>query len=73
SQDEELVRMGVQYIAIVFEQLPGSKGPELLKGVAGGIDALENLIAVTHDDDTRSLLSVLIDQYYGEDTMEVED
>ncbi|KAJ2098431.1 hypothetical protein GGI09_003320 [Coemansia sp. S100] len=73
SQDEELVRMGVQYIAIVFEQLPDSKGPELLKGVAGGIDALENLIAVTHDDDTRSLLSVLIDQYYGEDTMEVED
>ncbi|KAJ2817804.1 hypothetical protein FBU31_006098, partial [Coemansia sp. 'formosensis'] len=68
SQDEELVRMGVQYVAIVFEQLPGSSGPELLKA-AGGIDALENLIAVTDDDDTRSLLSVLIDQFYGEDSM----
>ncbi|KAJ2009839.1 hypothetical protein GGI06_005149, partial [Coemansia sp. S85] len=69
SQDEELVRMGVQYVAIAFEQLPDSKGPDLLRTVVGGIDALENLIAVTTDDDTRSLLSVLIDQYYGEDAM----
>ncbi|KAJ2331945.1 hypothetical protein GGH91_006291, partial [Coemansia sp. RSA 2671] len=69
SQDEELVRMGVQYVAIAFEQLPDPKGPDLLRTVVGGIDALENLIAVTTDDDTRSLLSVLIDQYYGEDAM----
>ncbi|KAJ2745247.1 hypothetical protein GGI20_002315 [Coemansia sp. BCRC 34301] len=72
SQDEELVRMGVQYVAIAFEQLPEARGPELLRGVEGGIDALENLIAVTEDDDTRSLLSVLIDQYYGEDDLMAE-
>ncbi|KAJ1999324.1 hypothetical protein GGI04_004617 [Coemansia thaxteri] len=69
SQDGELVRMGVQYIAIIFERLPEEKGPELLRSIPGGIDALENLIAVTEDDDTRSLVSVLIDQYYGEDAM----
>ncbi|KAJ1806170.1 hypothetical protein LPJ75_005118, partial [Coemansia sp. RSA 2598] len=68
SQDEELVRMGVQFISILFDQLPKDVGVGLLRQVAGGIDALETLIAVTEDDDTRSTVSALIDQYYGEET-----
>ncbi|KAJ2884607.1 hypothetical protein FB639_001932, partial [Coemansia asiatica] len=67
SQDEELVRLGVQFISILFDQLPGDVGVGLLRRVAGGIDALETLIAVTEDDDTRSTVSALIDQYYGEE------
>ncbi|KAI8323903.1 ARM repeat-containing protein, partial [Martensiomyces pterosporus] len=66
SQDEELVRMGVQYFQIIFTQLPDKQGPELLRGVQGGIDALENVVAVSEDDDTRSMASSLIDIYYGD-------
>ncbi|KAJ2805202.1 hypothetical protein H4R21_001350, partial [Coemansia helicoidea] len=33
SQDEELVRMGIQYIALLFEQLPARRGVQLLKAV----------------------------------------
>ncbi|KAJ2720429.1 hypothetical protein GGI07_004616 [Coemansia sp. Benny D115] len=67
SQDEEMVRMGVQYVHIAFDQLDGRSGPELLASVNNGIDALENLMAVTKDDDTRTMASVLIDRYYGDD------
>ncbi|KAJ2630026.1 hypothetical protein H4R22_002960 [Coemansia sp. RSA 1290] len=69
SQDVELVRMGIQYIALLFEQLPDRQGPELLRGVAGGIDALENQVAVTDDDNARSILSALIDDFYAEGSM----
>ncbi|KAJ2482903.1 hypothetical protein IWW56_000745 [Coemansia sp. RSA 2131] len=65
-QDEELVRMGVQYVALLFEHLPNRQGPKLLSKVAGAIDVLENLIAITPDDETRSLVSTLIDDYYAE-------
>ncbi|KAJ2497726.1 hypothetical protein GGI11_008103 [Coemansia sp. RSA 2049] len=67
SQDEQLVRLGVQFIAVLFAQLPGRQGPDLLRGVEGGIDALENLVAVTNSDETRSAASALIDSYYGDD------
>ncbi|KAJ2748573.1 hypothetical protein H4S06_004911 [Coemansia sp. BCRC 34490] len=67
SQDEQLVRLGVQFIAVLFAQLPGRQGPDLLRGVEGGIDALENLVAVTDSDETRSAASALIDSYYGDD------
>ncbi|KAJ1871940.1 hypothetical protein LPJ57_005133 [Coemansia sp. RSA 486] len=66
SADEELVRMGVQFLSLLFEQLPGELGVEMLRKVEGGVDALETLIAVTEDDDIRATVSALIDQYYGE-------
>ncbi|PIA19741.1 ARM repeat-containing protein [Coemansia reversa NRRL 1564] len=66
-QDEELVRMGVQYVALLFEQLTTNDSIQLLRNVPVAIDALENLVAVTTDDDTRALVSALIDQYYQDD------
>ncbi|KAJ2591694.1 hypothetical protein H4R99_006659 [Coemansia sp. RSA 1722] len=66
SADEELVRMGVQFLSLLFEQLPGELGVEMLRKVEGGVDALETLIAVTEDDDIRATVSALIDQYYGD-------
>ncbi|KAJ1958955.1 hypothetical protein GGI12_004593 [Dipsacomyces acuminosporus] len=68
SQDEELVRMGVQYIQIIFTQLPDRRGPDLLRNIHGGIDALENIVAVSEDEDTRLMASSLIDVYYGEES-----
>ncbi|KAJ1943906.1 hypothetical protein GGF37_002438 [Kickxella alabastrina] len=65
SQDPQLVRMGVQFIALVADDLDGGLG--VLRRVEGAIDALENLVAVTEDDDTRAMVSALIDRYYGED------
>ncbi|KAJ2806609.1 hypothetical protein H4R20_001626 [Coemansia guatemalensis] len=70
-QDEELVRMGVQYVALLFEQLPIDTAIQLLRSVPAAIDALENLVAVTADDDTRALVSALIDQYYQDDVQAV--
>ncbi|KAJ2352517.1 hypothetical protein GGF43_003735, partial [Coemansia sp. RSA 2618] len=69
SQDDELVRMGIQYVALLFEHLPNRQGPKLLGSVPGGIEALENQVAVTDDDDTRHLVSALIDDYYAELTL----
>ncbi|KAJ2546971.1 hypothetical protein EV175_005400 [Coemansia sp. RSA 1933] len=66
SHDDQLVRLGVQYIAVLFDQLPERQGPELLRAVDGAIDALETLVAVTGSDQTRSAVSALIDDYYGE-------
>ncbi|KAJ1722618.1 hypothetical protein LPJ61_005910 [Coemansia biformis] len=68
SQDEELVRMGIQYIALLFEHLPDRCGVQLLKGVAGGIDALENQMVATESDDARALVSALVDDYYNDET-----
>ncbi|KAJ1663916.1 hypothetical protein IW140_003821 [Coemansia sp. RSA 1813] len=68
SQDEQLVRLGVQYIAVLFDQLPDRQGPDLVRSVDGAIDALETLVAVTDCDETRSVVSTLIDGYYGDAT-----
>ncbi|KAJ2164425.1 hypothetical protein GGH19_001544 [Coemansia sp. RSA 1807] len=65
-QDEELVRMGVQFVALLFEHLPNRQGQKILSQIVGAIDVLENLVAVTSDDETRSLVSALIDDYYAD-------
>ncbi|KAJ1853352.1 hypothetical protein LPJ73_002665, partial [Coemansia sp. RSA 2703] len=68
SQDDELVRMGVQFIVLLFDQMPENRGVDMLRTAAPeGVEALENLMAVTDDDDTRATVSALIDRYYGED------
>ncbi|KAJ2204930.1 hypothetical protein IW143_005430, partial [Coemansia sp. RSA 520] len=64
--DEELVRMGVQFVALLFEHLPNRQGQKILSQIVGAIDVLENLVAVTSDDETRSLVSALIDDYYAD-------
>ncbi|KAJ2786690.1 hypothetical protein GGI15_001318 [Coemansia interrupta] len=73
SQDDELVRMGVQFVVLLFDQMPENGGVEVLRRTAPeGIEALENLMAVTDDDDTRATVSALIDRYYGDDEEEEE-
>ncbi|KAJ2782967.1 hypothetical protein H4R18_001983 [Coemansia javaensis] len=66
-QDQELVRLGIQYIALLFEHLPDRGGARLLRGVTGGIDALEAHVAVAECDDARAMASALIDEYYVDD------
>ncbi|KAI9505294.1 hypothetical protein GGI25_003623 [Coemansia spiralis] len=73
SQDDQLVRMGVQYISIIFEHLPAHDGIDLLRKVPGGIDALENLVAVTDNDEIRLTVSTLIDMYYGEEVFQKQE
>ncbi|KAJ1943749.1 hypothetical protein EC988_006159, partial [Linderina pennispora] len=72
SQDQELVRLGTQYLQILLTQIKDRQGVELLKNVTGGIDALENAVAVSEDDDVRTTGSALIDIYYGEDSTKME-
>ncbi|KAJ1942628.1 hypothetical protein FBU59_003144 [Linderina macrospora] len=72
SQDQELVRLGTQYLQILLTQIKDRQGVELLKKVDGGIDALENAVAVSEDDDVRATGSALIDIYYGEDSTKME-
>ncbi|KAJ2712859.1 hypothetical protein H4R19_002539 [Coemansia spiralis] len=67
SHDDELIRMGIHYFALLFEQLPARRGVQLLKAVPAAIDALETQMAVTESDDARALLSALIDDYYSDE------